>query len=75
MGGTVLEPYESELFLLGAACGIFCIVCAAMDWDWFMNHRKARFMCNLLGRKGARMFYAALGTIITGLGVAGFLYA
>ena len=69
-----MESYERNLFLLGAACGIFCIVCAAMDWDWFMNSRKARFMCNLLGRNGARIFYAILGAIITTLGVAGFLY-
>ena len=69
-----MEAYERNLFLLGAACGIFCIVCAAMNWDWFMNSRKARFMCNLLGRNGARIFYAILGAAITALGVAGFLY-
>lgn len=69
-----MEAYERYLFLLGAACGIFCIVCAAMNWDWFMNSRKARFMCNLLGRNGARIFYAILGAVITVMGVAVFLY-
>jgi hypothetical protein len=43
---------------------------AALDWDWFMNHRKAQRLVRLFGRGGARGIYAALGA---GLLVAGVL--
>ena len=55
-----------------AACGIFSICGAAMDWDWFMNNRRARFFVRILGRNGARIFYALLGM---GLFVLGLLIA
>jgi small neutral amino acid transporter SnatA (MarC family) len=54
-------------FLLIAA-GLFSLVCAVMNWDWFMNHRKAKFMVNLIGRTGARIFYGLLGVFICGMG-------
>ena len=55
--------------LLIAAGGIFGIVGAVMDWDWFMNHSKARFMCSLCGRNGARVFYIVLGLALVAGGV------
>ena len=60
---------ERFLPFLIIACGLFSLVCAAKDWDWFMNHRKARFMTSLFGRKGARIFYGALGLFICGAGI------
>lgn len=56
--------------LLIVACGLFSICGAFFNWDWFMNHRKARFLSNLLGRQGARLFYGALGTALVVLGGA-----
>jgi hypothetical protein len=53
-----------------AACGAFAMAGAALDWDWFMNHRKAQRLVRLFGRGGARGIYAALGA---GLLVAGVL--
>lgn len=47
--------------LFAVACGVFVITAAALDWDWFFNNWRARFFVNLLGRDGARLFYAALG--------------
>lgn len=44
-----------------AAAGLFSVVCAAFDFEWFMNHRKARFFVKILGRGGARVFYGILG--------------
>jgi hypothetical protein len=41
------------------------------EWDWFMNHRKARFFVNIFGRNGARLFYIILGLAISGVGIAG----
>ena len=54
--------------LLGLA-GLFTIVAAVMDWNWFMNHHRARLFVMLFGRQGARVFYAILGLIIAAIGV------
>ena len=56
--------------LVLAAIGIFSVCGAALDWEFFMNHRKARFMVAILGRAGARAFYGLLGS---GLVVCGAL--
>jgi len=50
-------------------CGIFAICGAVFNWDWFMNHRKARFFVRLVGRTGARIFYGFLGATLAVLGV------
>lgn len=47
--------------LIVTAGGVFTLVCAAMNFNWFMEHRKARFFVKILGRDGARIFYAVLG--------------
>ena len=46
---------------LFVALGVSTALAAALDWDWFMEDRKARFLVRLFGRGGARMFYALLG--------------
>lgn len=53
-----------------AAAGLFSAAGAALDRDWFMNHRKAQRLVRLFGLGGARGIYAALGA---GLLVAGVL--
>jgi small neutral amino acid transporter SnatA (MarC family) len=50
--------------------GIFTIVGAAADWDWFMNNHRARLFVSLFGRDGARVFYVILGLLIIVLGFA-----
>ena len=49
--------------LIGAA-GLFTVLGALFDWDWFMEHPKARFFTTILGRGGARMFYGLLGIVL-----------
>jgi len=44
--------------------GVFSIVCAVRDYDWFMNHPKAWLFVKLFGRNGARVFYVVLGVLI-----------
>ncbi len=44
--------------------GVFTIVCASKDYDWFMNHRKAKLFVAMFGRGGARVFYVGLGTAL-----------
>lgn len=55
--------------ILAVAAGAFTVVAAFADWDWFMQNYKARFFVNLLGRQGARTFYAILGLAIIVLGL------
>ncbi len=54
--------------LILVAAGLFSICGAAFDWDFFINSRKARLFVSILGRTGARVFYAILGLVIAVLG-------
>lgn len=56
--------------LLVMGGGIFAICGATCDWDWFMGHHKAKLLVAMLGRNGARVFYALFGAV---LAVAGLL--
>ena len=62
------------LFVIAA--GILSLCGAIFNWDWYMNHRKARFLVKILGRGGARVFYGALGLgliVLGGLLLLGFI--
>ncbi|MDP2315902.1 MAG: immunity 17 family protein [Pseudomonadota bacterium] len=56
-----------NFFMIGA--GVFTVTAAAMDWEWFMNHRKAQFFVRIFGRLGARVFYGALGAFLLVIGM------
>ena len=44
--------------------GGFSIVGALFDWDWFMTHRRARFLTKIVrSRRNARIFYVVLGLL------------
>jgi hypothetical protein len=55
--------------LISVTAGVFTLCGALFDWDWFMNHRKARLFVALLTRTGARVFYALLGSVLIVLGI------
>ena len=59
----------NPLGLILVAAGLISICGAAFDWDFFINSRKAQFFVSILGRTGARVFYAILGLVIIVLGV------
>ena len=52
--------------------GLFSILGAIKNWDFFMNNRKAYIWVKLFGRNGARIFYGILGFVIAiiGLGIS-----
>lgn len=50
--------------VLIALAGLFSIMGAAMNWDWFIESRKARLFLKLFGRTGCRIFYGLLGVFI-----------
>ena len=48
---------RSDLLSLSfIAIGMFALCAAVLDWDFFLNARKARAFVSLLGRTGARVF-------------------
>lgn len=51
------------------AAGLFSIAGAAFNWDFFFNARKSRTIVNIIGRTGARIFYAVLGIFIIFCGI------
>ena len=55
------------------AIGVFSLSGAIFNWDWYMNSRRARLLVKLITRTGARVFYAALGLFLIGLGALGLL--
>ena len=59
--------------LLIVAAGAFAIAGAIFNWNWFMNHRRARFLVRVLSRTGTRIFYGILGLALTILGILGTL--
>jgi hypothetical protein len=56
--------------ILMMAVGVFCLLGSFKDWDFFMNNRRARIVVSLVGRKGARWFYALLGLAFLSASVA-----
>ena len=67
---------EKQIFgLLSIAVGFFSIFCAFKDYDWFMEHRKAKFLVRTLGRNNVRYFYMALGLLIATGGTIVFFVA
>lgn len=49
--------------------GVFSILAAIKDWDFFMNHRRAKLFVKLFGRKGARVLYVILGCFLVMAGI------
>lgn len=54
------------LFLAG---GVFALLAAWRNWDWFFLHRTTRFLAAALGRTGARITYSALGALLVLIGL------
>lgn len=61
------------MMIIAALCGVFCIVCAATDQDWFFNNYKAAPFVKWFGREGARRFYIGLGIFILVVAVIGMI--
>ena len=60
------------LCILGA-CGLFAVLGGALNWNFFMESRKAAFFVKIFGRTGARIFYIILGLALVGFAIyAGF---
>lgn len=54
--------------LVFAAIGLFSLMGAVLNWDWYFNNRRARGVVAIFGRNGARIFYGILGVFIMAIG-------
>lgn len=65
----------SEYFILTlfVALGIFSMIAAACNMEWYFRTDGARLFVRHLGRNGARLFYFLLGVALVACGVAGFI--
>jgi Immunity protein 17 len=59
------------VIILSIFGGLFSLMGAVRDWEWFMTNYKAAVLVRILGRNRARLFYALLGLILIALGLAG----
>jgi len=55
--------------ILMAAAGLFVLSGSAFNWDWYWERRRTQVWVDLLGRSGARIFYAVLGLAMLAGGV------
>lgn len=47
--------------------GLFTLYCTRNKPNWYWNHHKAVFWRNLIGDRGAEMFYYGLGIFLVGI--------
>jgi len=69
-----MEPTEYFILTLFIALGIFSIVAAILNLDWYFQTSGAMTFVKWLGGKGARIFFALLGLGLITCGVTGLLF-
>ena len=68
-----MAPSEYFILILFIALGLFSLVAAIWNIDWYFQTDGARMFVRRMGRSGARVFYALLGLALVACGVAGFI--
>ena len=66
-----MEPSEYFILILFITLGIFSIIAAILNLDWYFQTNGAMTFVKWLGRKGARIFYVLLGLGLIACGVTG----
>ena len=56
-----------------AIVGLLAIGASLFNWNWFFQSQNPRFIVQNVGRKRARLFYAALGILMIATAVYFFL--
>ena len=56
-----------------AIVGLLAIGASLFNWNWFFQSQNTRFIVQNVGRKRARLFYAALGILMIATAVYFFL--
>ena len=65
---------EYTLLALFIGLGAVSLTAAVRNSDWYFQTAGADFFVRRWGRKGARIWYAVLGTALIGCGAAGLLW-
>ena len=53
--------------------GLFSVMAALFNWNWFFTAHNSQFIVANVGRKRARLFYAAFGLLLVATGIFFFL--
>ena len=69
-----MTPSEYIILILFILLGLFSIIAAIGNMDWYFPTEGAHFFVRYVGRNGARVFYVLLGLALIACGVAGFIY-
>ena len=69
-----MTPSEYFIFALFIGLGVFSVVAAVLDLEWYFQTRGAQTFVRWLGRTGARLFYVLLGIGLISCGVLAILY-
>lgn len=69
-----MEPSEYFILVLFMALGVFSLVAAVFNIDWYFKTGGAMTFVRWFGRGGARVFYALLGIVLIACGGIGLLY-
>ena len=69
-----MDPSEYFILSLFIALGLFSIVAAICNFDWYFKTSGAMTFVNWFGRGGARSFYALLGIGLIACGALGLMY-
>ena len=56
-----------------AIVGLLAVGASLFNWNWFFQSQNTRFIVQNVGRKRARLFYAALGLLMIATAVYFFL--
>ncbi len=59
---------QDILFYLMIGVGVLIFGASITNWEWFFKQRRAQIMIKLMGRNGARVFYALLGLFFAAFG-------
>ncbi len=69
-----MEPTDYFILFVFIALGIFSLIAAIFNLDWYFQTNGAATFVNRLGRNGARIFYALLGAALIACGTLGLVY-
>lgn len=69
-----MGPSEYFILVIFIALGVFSIVAAALNIEWYFQTSGAMMFVRWFGRRGARIFYALLGLALVACGTLGLIY-
>lgn len=69
-----MEPADYFILAVFIALGLFSLIAALFNIDWYFKTAGAAMFVHKLGRGGARVFYALLGLALIACGLLGIAY-